>query len=146
MLFALRAAEQRERAPDGYRDAMVVLGCALLLGGLLALTAGVLDLRWRRRIRAEGTAVFARIVDLPLNPDDSPDGYRPLLAFTTADGRAIEVFSPRRVRGEVVLVHYDPADPTQVVVHGSRGRVDAAFIVVGVVACVGAVVGMVLAP
>ncbi|WP_370370700.1 DUF3592 domain-containing protein [Catenulispora sp. GP43] len=125
---------------------MVVLGFVLLLGGLIALLAGALELRWRRRVRAEGVAVFARIVDRPLGPEDSPDGYRPMLAFTTEDGRAVEVFSPRRVTGEAVLVHYDPADPAQVVVFGSRGRVDVAFVVAGVLACVGAVVGIVLAP
>ena len=123
----------------------MVLGCVLLLGGLIALLAGAMDLRWRRRVRADGVAVFARIVDRPLSPEDSPDGYRPLLAFTTEDGRAIEVFSPRRVRGEAVLVHYDPADPAQVLVFGSRARVDVAFVIAGVVACVGAVVAMVLA-
>ncbi|MEZ0109212.1 hypothetical protein ABH920_003222 [Catenulispora sp. EB89] len=125
---------------------MVVLGCVLLLGGLIALLAGALDLRWRRHVRADGVAVFARIVDRPLGPEDSPDGYRPILAFTTEDGRPVEIFSPRRVQGEAVLVHYDPADPAQVVVYGSRGRADVAFVVAGVVACVGAVVGMVLAP
>jgi hypothetical protein len=125
---------------------VVVLGCVLLLGGLIAFLAGALDLRWRRHMRDEGVAVFARIVDRPLGPDDSPDGYRPLLAFQTEDGRAVEVFSPRRVQGEMVLVHYDPADPAQLVVFGSRGRVDVAFVIAGVVACVGAVVGMVLAP
>ena len=124
----------------------MVLGCVLLLGGLIALLAGVLDLRWRRRMRADGVAVFARIVDRPLGSEDSPDGYRPLLAFTTEDGRPVEVFSPRQVRGEAVLVHYDPADPAQVVVFGSRARVDVAFVVAGVLACAGAVVGMVLAP
>jgi hypothetical protein len=127
-------------------EGVVVMGCVLLLGGLIALLAGAMDLRWRRHIRAEGVAVFARIVDRPLGPEDSPDGYRPILAFTTEDERAVEVFSPRRVSGEVVLVHYDPADPAQVLVYGSRGNVDVAFVVAGVLACVGAVVGMVLAP
>ncbi|MEY9889070.1 hypothetical protein ABIA31_002718 [Catenulispora sp. MAP5-51] len=125
---------------------MVVLGCVLLLGGLIALLAGALELRWRRRMRTGGVAVFARIVDRPLGPEDSPDGYRPMLAFTTEDGRDVEVFSPRRVAGEAVLVHYDPADPAQVLVFGSRGRADVAFVVAGVLACVGAVVGIVLAP
>lgn len=125
---------------------VVVLGCVLLLGGLIALLAGALELRWRRRVRADGVAVFARIVDRPLGPEDSPDGYRPLLAFTTEDGRPVEVFSPRQVTGEAVLVHYDPADPGRVLVFGTRGRVDVAFVVAGVVACVGAVVGMALAP
>lgn len=124
----------------------MVTGCVLLLGGLIALLAGAMDLRWRRHVRAEGVAVFARIVDRPLGPDDSPDGYRPILAFTAEDGRAVEVFSPRRVHGQAVLVHYDPADPAQVVVYGSRGNVDVAFVVAGLVACVGAVVGMILAP
>ncbi|MBS2550911.1 DUF3592 domain-containing protein [Catenulispora sp. NL8] len=124
---------------------MLVLGCVLLLGGLIAVLAGAMDLRWRRHVLADGVSVFARIVDRPLGPDDSPDGYRPILTFTTEDGRPVEVFSPRRLTGEAVLVHYDPADPAQVVVHGSRGRrVDVAFVAAGVVAFVGAVVAMVL--
>jgi Protein of unknown function (DUF3592) len=125
---------------------VVVLGCVLLLGGLIAFLAGAMNLRWRKHVRADGVAVFARIVDRPLGPEDSPDGYRPILAFTTEDGRPVEVFSPRRLQGDTVLVHYDPADPAQVVVHGSRGRVDVGFVVAGVLVVLGALAGMVLAP
>lgn len=75
-----------------------------------------------------------------------------MLRFDTADGRPVEVFcpvpsTPRRplVEGRKVLVHYEPDDPTQVVVHGERGRSDLFFVTLGLAAVLVAIVVMILA-
>lgn len=128
-----------------------MLGAVILLGGALSLIAGVLDRRRIRRIRADGETAWATIVGAPRHPEYEPSAYRPLLRFDTADGRPVEVFSPlppsrRRplTEGRKILVYFDPADPTQVVLHGSRDRADLAFIGLGAVAILGALAAMVL--
>ena len=128
-----------------------MLGLVILLGGAVSLIAGIADLRRSRRIRAEGETAWATIVPAPKHPEYEPSAYRPLLRFLTSDGRSVEVFSPlpptrRRplTEGRKILVHFDPVDPTQVLLHGSRGRADLAFIALGIAAVVGAVVAMAL--
>ena len=131
---------------------MVVLGVIMIFGGLLSLGAGVADRRARRRIRKSGVAVWATAVSAPTSREDSPSAYRPLLRFTTEDGRAVEAFSPVAptasrplADGQRVLVHYDPADPAQVVVHGTGPYSEVFFILLGAVAIAAAIVAMILA-
>lgn len=128
-----------------------MLGAVIVLGGALSLIAGVTDRRRVRRIRAGGETAWATIVPAPKHPEYEPSAYRPLLRFRTADGRPVEVFSPRPpsrrrplTEGRKILVYFDPADPAQVVMHGGRDRADLAFIALGAAAIVGAVVAMVL--
>ena len=130
----------------------MVLGMVILLGGVVSLVAGITGRRRARRIRAEGETAWATIVAAPRHPEYEPSAYRPLLRFETSDGRAVEVYSPSPptkgrplVEGRKVLVHFDPADPTQVMLHGGRERADAAFVILGATAILGAVVAMALA-
>lgn len=129
-----------------------MLGVVVIVGGLLMLYAGLAQRRFHRRVQSEGGTAWALIAPAPRHPEYEPSAYRPMLRFQTDDGRPVEVFSPvpptrRRplVEGRKVLVHYEPDDPTQVVVHGERGRSDLIFIVVGLAAVVGAAVAMTLA-
>jgi hypothetical protein len=129
----------------------VVIGSVALFGGLLSLGAGTAGWRALRRIRDTGVAVWAQICPAPRAADDSPSGYRPLLRYTTSDGLDLEVFSPAAptrsrplVEGRPVLLHYDPADPTQVVLPGMRPYGDLLFITIGAVASVGSIALMAL--
>jgi hypothetical protein len=133
--------------------AAVIIGSVAMFGGVLSAGAGTAGWRALRRIRDSGIAVWALIAPAPRSPEDAPSGYRPLLRYTTEDGRPLEVFSPSAptksrplVEGRPILVRYDPADPTQIVLHGTRPYADILFIVLGALAAVGAVVFMVLAP
>jgi hypothetical protein len=130
---------------------VTVLGVVIVLGGVVSVVAGVTGRRRSRRIRGEGETAWATIVPAPRHPEYEPSAYRPLLRFRTSDGRAVEVFSPLPptrgrplVEGQKVLVYFDPAEPTQVLLHAGRERADIVFIVLGAVAIVGAVVAVAL--
>lgn len=129
-----------------------MLGMVIVLGGAVALIAGIADRRRTRHIRAAGETAWAVIVAAPTHPEYEPSAYRPLLRFETSDGRVVEVFSPlpptrRRplTEGRKILVYFDPAEPTQVLIHGGRQRSSATFIALGIVAIVGALIAMALA-
>ena len=105
-----------------------MLGVVIVLGGVVSLVAGVTGRRRSRRIRGEGETAWATIVPAPRHPEYEPSAYRPLLRFRTSDGRAVEVFSPLPptrgrplVEGQKVLVYFDPAEPTQVLLHWRPG-------------------------
>ena len=130
---------------------VVVIGSIALFGGVLSLGAGTAGWRAVRRVRDTGVAVWALICPAPRNAEDSPSGYRPLLRYTTSEGHDLEVFSPASstrslplVEGRRVLLHYDPADPTHVVLHGMRPYGDIFFIALGSLASVGSIALMTL--
>jgi hypothetical protein len=132
--------------------APLLVGSVALLGGVLCVSAGTAGLRALRRVRDTGIAVWALISPAPRTAEDPPSAYRPLLRYTTDEGRDLEVFSPAApsrarplVEGRPVLVHYDPADPTYVVLHGMRPYGDVLFIVLGWLAIAGSVAFMTLA-
>jgi len=72
-------------------------------------------------------------------PRDAESPRRNLIQYPLEDGRVIERLCPRPVRkaaapaaGQKLLVWYDPADPTDVLVNGSDGRYgDLVFLAVG---------------
>lgn len=118
----------------------------------MSLIAGIADWRRVRHIRAAGETAWAMIVAAPRHPEYEPSAYRPLLRFETSEGRPVEVFSPlpptrRRplTEGRRILVYFDPADPTQVLIHGGRQRAGVVIIALGIAAIVGAVIAMALA-
>ncbi|MCX4757102.1 DUF3592 domain-containing protein [Kitasatospora purpeofusca] len=120
------------------------------LGGLVACLSGVAGLRELRRLHRSGVSVWALVRERLPGPEDRSAVSRPLLQFTTEDGRVVEVFSPvpssrRRplVDGSHVPIRYDPADPRQVLVAGlERRRLEYAFLGLG---CVMAITAVVLA-
>ena len=134
------------------QSAVVILGSIAAFGGLLSVGAGTAGWRALRRIRDTGVAAWALVAPAPTSPEDSRSAYRPFLRYTTEDGRHLEVFSPAAptkarplVEGRPILIHYDPADPAQVVLHGTRPYADLFFIVLGTLAAAGAVALMALA-
>lgn len=64
------------------------------LGGLVAYLAGLAGLRDLRRLRQVGVPVRALVRERIPGPEDRSAASRPLLQFTTEDGRVVEVFSP----------------------------------------------------
>jgi hypothetical protein len=115
-------------------------------GGVAALAA--LTARGRvRRLRRSGRTAWAMIVPSPASPGQA---RRKLIQYPLEDGQVIERLCPRPLRraaapaaGQQVLVWYDPADPTDVLVNGWDGRYsDLAFLAVGLFFIV---VGMALA-
>ncbi|MDT0464601.1 DUF3592 domain-containing protein [Streptomyces gibsoniae] len=119
-------------------DMVVVAVFAACGGGVLAL-AGFAGLRQSRRIERSGIKAWALVKRSPGARDDEPSPPRPLLQFTTEDGRVVEIVSPvpatrrRPLRdGDTLLITYDPADPATVVVHNRERRLlDYGFIAAG---------------
>ncbi|MFD9065442.1 DUF3592 domain-containing protein [Kitasatospora purpeofusca] len=122
------------------------------LGGLVAYLAGLAGLRDLRRLRRVGVPGLALVRERLPGPEDRSAVSRPLLQFTTEDGRIVEVFSPvpssRRtplVDGSHVPIRYDPADPRQVLVAGrERRRLEYAFLGLGCVMAITAILLVVL--
>ncbi|MGV9267529.1 DUF3592 domain-containing protein [Kitasatospora sp. NPDC003701] len=122
------------------------------LGGLVAHLAGVAGLRDLQRLRRVGVPVRALVRERLPAPEDRSAVSRPLLQFTTEDGRVVEVFSPvpssRRVPlvdGSYVALRYDPADPRLVLVAGrERRRLEYAFLGLGGVMVLAALVVVLL--
>ena len=131
---------------------VVIIGTVAFFGGVLCAGAGLAGLRALRRIQDTGVAVWALIAPAPRQADDVPSAYRPLLRYVTEDGRPLEVYSPAApskgrplVEGRPILVRYDPADPTQIVLHGTRFFADRVFIVAGTLAALSSIAVMVVA-
>jgi hypothetical protein len=120
---------------------------SILVGLWFAFAGGVATLaalaaRGRvRRLRRSGRSVWAMVVPSRLAPGESAAGTqrRNLIQYPLEDGQVIERICPRPLRrasapaaGERLLVWYDPADPTDVLVNGWDGRYsDLAFLAVG---------------
>jgi hypothetical protein len=133
--------------------AVAVLGSLAVFGGLLSVGAGMAGWRALRRIQETGVAVWALVFPAPTSPEDARSAYRPFLRYTTEDGLPLEVFSPMApsktqplVEGRPILIRHDPADPTQIVVHGMRACADLVFIALGTVAAAGATAFMIFTP
>lgn len=114
------------------------------VSGTVALLTGLVGVRRIRRLRRMGVDVWALVKrTAPAGDEDSP---RPVLQYTTEDGRVMEVGSPvpasRRhplAEGSHVLVRYDPTDPRELVLYGhertvweyAMAGVGAVFILLG---------------
>ena len=128
---------------------MVVYGVWFLLAGGIALLAGLAGARRRRRLRAGGKTAWAMVLPTPSETGEAGERFSGVsVQFALDDGRVIERVQARPVRrsgswgpGERVLVWYDPADPSDVLIYGSDGVwSDRAFLAVGaVLVAVGAV-------
>jgi hypothetical protein len=93
------------------------------VSGAVALLTGLVGLRRIRRLRRAGVDVWALVKRAaPVGGEDRP---RPVLQYTTENGRVMEVGSPvpasKRhplAEGSHVLVRYDPEDPRELVLYG----------------------------
>jgi hypothetical protein len=120
----------------------------LALAGGVAALAGLAGAHRRRRLRGRGLTAWATIVPTPSQPGERDEsggttsGPPQLsLQFALEDGRIIErpYARPSRHRGALapgrkVLVWYDAADPSDVLVFGRDERwSDRAFVAAGAV-------------
>ncbi len=114
----------------------IVLGLCFAFAGFVAALAGLTARSRVRRLRRAGRSAWAMVVPAPRD-EGSP--RRNLIQYPLEDGRVLERLCPHPVRkaaapaaGQKILVWYDPADPTDVLVNGWDGRVgDLAFLAVG---------------
>ena len=120
---------------------LVIVGVWVALAGAVAVLAGVTAARRRRQLRGEGQTAWATVVLAPDHPRE-PGGGSPAqvsVQFALDDGRIVErrYGQPGRGRhplnpGQKVLIWYDPADPGDVLVYGSGGRLaDLPFVAAG---------------
>ncbi|MGD3112367.1 hypothetical protein [Streptomyces sp. YGL11-2] len=118
---------------------LAVLAGFAAFGGLVAALAGAYGLRQTRRLTRTGVRARALVKNPPGRAAGEVPPPRPLLQFTTDDGRVMEIVCPapstRRhpLRdGDRVSVTYDPADPRTALVHGrERLALDRAFLTAG---------------
>jgi len=120
---------------------LVVTGFWFAVVGGVAALAGLTARRRVLRLRRSGQSAWAMVVPSPVFPGESESGSarRHLIQYPLTDGQVIERLCPRPIRraaspkaGQKVLVWYDPADPTDVLVNGWDGRyADRAFLAVG---------------
>jgi uncharacterized protein DUF3592 len=155
----------RAPAPDQRRAALsstaFVIGLFCIAFGavfaVIGIAIAVSGARFRRGARrVQGTVTGLRAVASRTDPSTGPVGgttgphYRPVVKFTTLDGREVEAESmlaanpaPARV-GDTVRVFYDPGDPRRIQLDTAGGRggcLAFALIFVGAVFCaIGAVV------
>jgi Protein of unknown function (DUF3592) len=120
---------------------LIVIGVWFALAGGLAALAGLTGMRRARRLRRNGSPVWAVALPRPVSVDEgavTPPG-RTMIQYTLADGRVVERVSPGPARkaamlrpGQQVLVWYDPDDPQDVLVYGREGKAaDLAFVMAG---------------
>jgi hypothetical protein len=113
----------------------IALGILLMAVGGIAALAGFTAARRAERLRSYGQTAWAMVVSAPA--EDSGDfGERParrvLLQYRLPDGAVMERPASRLAPGGTVLVWYDPADPGDILVLGRDGRLNAAFLAVGI--------------
>jgi hypothetical protein len=113
----------------------VTLGILLMVVGGIAALAGFTAARRAERLRSCGRTAWAMVVAAPA--DDSGEfgerpGRRALLQYRLPDGAVMERPAGRLAPGGTVLVWYDPADPGDILVLGRDGRLNAAFLAVGI--------------
>jgi hypothetical protein len=115
----------------------VLIGLWFAVAGFVAALAGLTARGRVRRLRRSGRSAWAMVVPGPLDAD-AP--RRNLIQYPLEDGRVIERLCPQPVRkaarpsvGQRLLVCYDPADPSDVLVNGWDGRYqDLVFLAIGV--------------
>jgi hypothetical protein len=123
----------------------IALGILLMAVGGLAALAAVTAARRAERLRSCGQTAWAMVVSAPADNYDE-FGARParrvLLQYRLPDGAVMERPASRLAPGGTVLVWYDPADPSDVMVLGRDGRLNAAFLTAGILfILLGAVIG-----
>jgi hypothetical protein len=114
-----------------------VIGLCFAFPGFVAALAGLTARSRVRRLRRTGCTAWAMVVP---GPREAGSPRRNLIQYPTEDGRVVERLCPQPVRkaaappaGQKVLVWYDRADPTDVLVSGWDGRYgNLAFLAVGV--------------
>ena len=114
----------------------VVIGLFFAFPGFVAALAGLTARSRARRLRRAGRSAWAMVVPAPR---DAGSPGRKLIQYPLEDGRVVERLCPRPLRkaaapaaGQKLLVWYDPADPSDVLVNGSDGRYgDLAFLAAG---------------
>jgi hypothetical protein len=119
----------------------ILIGLWFAFAGGVATLAALAARSRVRRLRRSGRSVWGMVVPWPAAPGEATAGTRrrSLIQYPLEDGRVIERICPRPVRrasapvaGQRLLVWYDPADPTDVLVNGWDGRFsDLAFLAVG---------------
>jgi hypothetical protein len=115
---------------------LVITGLVLALGGALAAIAGLSDMRRMRRLRRSGVKEWATVVHPAAQPLRRGDDLGPLpamLRYSIADGRVVESGEADTLdRDQKILVWYDPADPSDVLVYSRHGdRANAVFLAAG---------------
>jgi Protein of unknown function (DUF3592) len=114
----------------------IVIGLCFAFPGFVAALAGLTARSRVRRLRRSGRTAWAMVVP---GPRDAESPRRNLIQYPLEDGRVIERLCPLPIRkaaapaaGQKVLVWYDPADPTDVLVNGWDGRYgNLVFLAVG---------------
>ncbi|WP_079189300.1 DUF3592 domain-containing protein [Streptomyces kebangsaanensis] len=133
----------------------VVMAVFAACGGCVMALAGLTGLRQTRRIEQTGVRAWALVKPNPEARDEDPPAPRPLLRFSTEAGQVVEIGSPvpatRRQPlrdGDTLLITYDPADPSSIVVHNRERRLlDYAFVAAGtLVLLLALVLGSLAAP
>ncbi len=118
----------------------IMTGTWLSLAGMLAVLAGLADMRRTRRLRRSGVKDWAMVVGSAADHGGDAEGSQPgrMIQFSLADGRVIEQICPGSGRagrlklGQKVLVWYDPADPADLLVYGQHARrADRIFVATG---------------
>lgn len=120
----------------------VFYGVWFALAGAIAALTGLSGMRRTQRLRGAGHTAWAMIVPSPADPDESNrgSGRRVSVQFALEDGRVIERMAARPPAGsdelsagQRVLVWYDPADLSDILVYGRDGRrADVVFLSSGV--------------
>ncbi|MFI6349307.1 DUF3592 domain-containing protein [Streptomyces sp. NPDC050560] len=109
--------------------------------GVVFLSVGVTLVRRTRALRRDGGLAYARVVDLATSMGQKGGvRYHPVVRFVTADGRETEARATigkswvgRRFRpGADVVVRYDRARPSRMVIEGYSGGTEWVFCALGV--------------
>lgn len=88
----------------------IVIGIGLIIGGWIML-------QHTREFIDHSVLTTGRIVDYIVDRDDDGTFYKPVVQFTTADGKEVEYQSSSGATyktqpvGSSVRIHYDPANP-----------------------------------
>lgn len=116
----------------------IAVGILLMVVGGIAALAGLTAAHRAERLRSSGQTAWAMVVAAP--DDDSGEGSAGgvLLQYKLPDGAVLERPASRLTPGGTVLVWYDPADPSDILVFGRDGRLsNAAFATIGILFILG---------
>jgi hypothetical protein len=110
----------------GTDDAVLALSGVFLLAGITLVIFATRELRQLRRLRERGVRVPGTVVEFKSVRIGDGEELRPLLRYSTVDGRVIESvsrLSPGPLRGQEhpgqpVSVVYDPANPASSIAGG----------------------------